>query len=396
MRTLKRMWLFAAMMCACTLIACSSSDDNGDDDSGPDKTTLIGSEWTCSDYWIDENDGSWWKGECTLTFTSAKRAEEYIEYTSKNYEWSPSKGDHYEFSSGTMTKFYTYSWEGNSIYLTENEDNTITMTLSGNTMTGSDGRTWTMVKNGQGETSVSVGGNPATGIASSVKTPVCKFSLNKQYDNYKIFNHESEFEYSGNKVVRALVSGKWSESYALTYSNEKVTMASRNDTVVFKLNDNGYAINWRMGDNYYMNEYNSDGYITKVTILDGNMYGTIYQMTYSNGNMIYAERKENYSDVTATFKFTYSNEENKNGIYPENCIWNFGHEFVSYLGILGKPCRNLVSQIDFTMKGTSNGSMVFSYSHDNAGNVTSYQYTDDPFYKNVSRRKTSPTFSFEY
>lgn len=279
--------------------------------------------------------------------------------------------------------------------MTEEDNPTITARLEGNSLIGEGDYSWTLVKAGTGSTETPVGGNPETGIASFVTAPVRSFEISKEYNRGNI---KAVYDYSGNKVVRIRVSGSTSGSYSLSYTNEKVTMTSMDETVDFNLNENGYTNSWYKAERnrFYYNEYDSNGYLTRIMLDDnGSLYE--YRITVNNGNITYIEKLEaGFRNVIDTFTFKYSDKENKNGLYPESCILNIDNEILSYLGILGKPSRNLVSQIDFTMYGTSNGCMVFSYYYDNDDNVTSYQYTDDPFYKETQRRQTSPRFKFEY
>lgn len=89
-----------------------------------------------------------------------------------------------------------------------------------------------------------MGGNPETGIADFVTTPVRTFEMEfaQGSRDFKV-----EYVYSGNKVVRMLRSGSSSASYALSYSYDEVTAKSSAYTYTFGLGSTGYANFFRDG-----------------------------------------------------------------------------------------------------------------------------------------------------
>lgn len=135
----------------CVGFVSCSSDDDGDETPSFSMSQIVGSEWKTSYYVVDDGDGSYERGNSTLTFKSSSHAEIVSEYSGKEWIWDGY--DQFKYYSGTRTVFYSYTKSGNNIKLQnkENEYDIIDLTLSGNKLISSSSTTpWTISKVGDG------------------------------------------------------------------------------------------------------------------------------------------------------------------------------------------------------------------------------------------------------
>ena len=390
---------FMMLLCCAVVSSCGGDDDGGSGGgtTGSILDRLVGSEWKGSYFQVSEN-GEYEEGTMTLKFTSSDRAEQHTAYS--GMEWN-SNGEYVEYS-GESDTFYEYVISDGKITLTDTGGyGSFTLTPSGNNMLVYGSTVYRLVKEGTGDDtggsqgSGDVGGNPETGIADFVTTPVRTFEMEfaQGSRDFKV-----EYVYSGNKVTRMLRSGSSSASYALSYSYDEVTAKSSAYTYTFGLGSTGYANFFRDGADGAWScrtSGDNDGYMRYFSIENPYDY-RYYMVSYSGGNVSRVEEYRNDGELYCTYTFSYTSRDNKNGLYPEASVINTNLEFLRYLGFLGQPSRKLVDKIDFKPADSSYGTMEFSYQFDSAGNVTSYQYTSDPIYKTTDRRQPSPVFRFTY
>ena len=151
---LYNIWLFLALICSTTFIACGDDDDD-DNDNGSgsfNMSKLVGSEWKRTYSYLNTEDASWEEGECLLTFTTSGQAQELISFRGQEWDWSYEDGDQYKSYSGTRTVFYTYRVSGTKIILQGSEayDDPINIVVSGNKMVATGDMEWILVKTGSG------------------------------------------------------------------------------------------------------------------------------------------------------------------------------------------------------------------------------------------------------
>ena len=239
---------FMMFLCCTALSSCGGDDDGGSGGgtTGSILDRLVGSEWKGEYFQVSEN-GEYEEGTMTLKFTSSDRAEQHTAYS--GMEWN-SNGEYVEYS-GESDTFYEYVVSDGKITMTDTGGyGSFTLTPSGNNTLVYGSTVYRLVKEGTGDDTGGsqgggdVGGNPETGIADFVTTPVRTFKMEfaQGSRDFKV-----EYVYSGNKVVRMLRSGSSSASYALSYSYDEVTAKSSAYTYTFGLGSTGYANFFRDG-----------------------------------------------------------------------------------------------------------------------------------------------------
>ena len=155
------------------------------------------------------------------------------------------------------------------------------------------------------------------------------------------------------------------ENYGISYQGGiQFTGDYADEISKIETDKNGYITFIKTTDDTEINyEYTADGYLKSVT-----ERGTDKGRDYVNTAII-----------------TYSNGcyENKNGVLPElisESLGCFGHEFIYYAGLLGKPAQKLVKSMSESYRYDNvynNESYNFSYSFDELGNVVLCQYLYD-------------------
>lgn len=148
MKTMFKWNIILSILLCSYLSSCSSNDDQG---GNFDMAQLIGSQWERNYSWIGD-DAAWEEGKGTLTFTSSREAQEIVNYHGEDWRYNYDEDvNELKPYSGTSTIFYSYTVEGNQITLTDQDGGySITTTLSGNMLVGSDDYLWTLIKAGEG------------------------------------------------------------------------------------------------------------------------------------------------------------------------------------------------------------------------------------------------------
>lgn len=177
------------------------------------------------------------------------------------------------------------------------------------------------------------------------------------------------------------------ENYGISYQGGvQFTGDGADEISKIETNKNGYITFVKTTDDTDTNyEYTADGYLKSVTE-KGTDKGRDYIhktiITYVNG--CYDKIVVTDGDGETTYTFTTTVDENKNGVLPElisESLGCFGHEFIYYAGLLGKPAQKLVKSM--SESNNSNTKLYnFSYSFDELGNVVLCQYLYDN--KNVT------------
>jgi len=176
------------------------------------------------------------------------------------------------------------------------------------------------------------------------------------------------------------------ENYGISYQGGiQFTGDYADEISKIETDKNGYITFIKTTDDTEINyEYTADGYLKSVTERGtdkGRDYVNTAIITYSNG--CYDKIVETNGNEQIIYTFTASTDENKNGVLPElisESLGCFGHEFIYYAGLLGKPAQKLVKSMSESYRYDNvynNESYNFSYSFDELGNVVLCQYLYD-------------------
>lgn len=199
------------------------------------------------------------------------------------------------------------------------------------------------------------------------------------YSNDKLTSAQGQLIYFGQSDEK--------ENYGISYQGGiQLTGDGADEISKIETNKNGYITFIKTTDDAEISyEYTADGYLKSVTEVGtdkGRDYVHKTIITYTNG--CYDKIVVTDSDGETTYTFTATTDENKNGVLPElisESLGCFGHEFIYYAGLLGKPVQKLVNSMSES-NNSNTKSYNFSYSFDELGNVVLCQYLYDN--KNVT------------
>lgn len=154
---MKQLFSFSgsALLVVCSLFllsGCQNEEQTDESKETFDVAEIVGSQWTSSYEWIEDN-GSMESGNEVLDFMSSTQAKKTTEYSGRGWDFNYSTGeDEYKSYSGTKYQFYEYTVSGNTIHLTNLDGGySSKLQISGNKLIDtSDNRIWSLSKNGDG------------------------------------------------------------------------------------------------------------------------------------------------------------------------------------------------------------------------------------------------------
>ncbi len=218
-------------------------------------------------------------------------------------------------------------------------------------------------------------------VVSPVKNKLIAYSV-KNLNN----NEVSEGKITWNSNWDEIVAVKTKNAEAL-YNRPKdglyiiVTGASTNFNYIFSLDSKGHVKTGETkgdADELFEIRYDTDGFIYDK-VLNNNTYGykSEESFLYKEGNLInatqlYSDNNPNNSTVTSSSYQYYTDKLNSSQFDLEKL------DFILKADIFGKINKNLIKQIDRTIKDKS-GQLVFTYKYeftdyilDENGNVISF------------------------
>ena len=174
-------------------------------------------------------------------------------------------------------------------------------------------------------------------------------------------NEHWQYTYDDKSRVVKLNNLSRDEVRTISYQADKITITGRYPAT-YKLDAAGRIVD--SGINKF--EYNSDGYLVKVT----SVYGDTRTLTYENGNLVKVERTSTSSSVKDTQTFEYSSEPAINiaGL-PVRAFGSRENLDPWLLTHFGKPNRNLVSKEINRFGNSSPFTDTYTYLKDEKGNI---------------------------
>lgn len=140
--------LFIVCCCLFSLLSCQTEES----DNSIEMSEIVGSQWTSSYEWIEDN-GSMESGNEVLDFISSTQARKTTEYSGRGWEFNYSTGENeYKSYSGTRYQFYEYSVSGSTILLINVDGGySSELQISGNKLIdANEDQIWNLSKDGDG------------------------------------------------------------------------------------------------------------------------------------------------------------------------------------------------------------------------------------------------------